>query len=1203
MATVYKGYHAELDRYVAIKVLPPHPGRDPHFVERFRLEARTIARLQHPHVLSLYDYGSEDDIFYLAMAFVEGGALSRLIHPGGLPLMQVEILLREVASALDYAHRQGVIHRDIKPANILLDKEGHTFLADFGIAKMMGSSSTLTGTGSVVGTPSYMAPEQSQGDKLDPRADIYSLGVVAFELLSGRLPYITANPLQMIMKHINEPIPSITQVRADLPEEIESVIQRVLAKTPDQRYQTVNEFFEDFSKVVHSRDPESEQYLQARTAADSSPTAPTSLSPQPTIALAQNDIITPNEVRSYTFLFSNIEGGTHLWERYPHQMSAALAHHDIVMAQVIDMHLGKIFKTFEDSVYAAFNSADDALQAALSIQRLIYQASIRPEDPLLLLPVRMGLYSGEVEERDGEYFGLTINRASRVVNAAHGGQILLTEATRSLLPPETELRDLGIHRLPDINEPERIYQAISSEFPLNAKPIRTLTPRPTNIPAQLTSFVGRARELSEIANLLRQPNVRLLTLLGADGIGKTRLSIQVGSTLLDEYEDGIFFIPLAPLNRIDAAVKYVAQALNVVEETSTPLIESLKAYLRARQVLLIFDNFEHLLDDAPLLNDLLTAAARLKILVTSRESLFIYGEHTYTVPPLDLPEVGEDLGQMLRSSAVSLFVERVQAMQSDFALALNNAADVIRICRQLDGLPLALELAAARVRDLTLPEIAEQISQRLALLSKGPRDLPKRQQTMRGAIDWSYHLLSDEEQRAFARLAVFEGSFYGNSARTITGIPDPQTLRNKSLLQEATDEVYSMLAVLREFALERLDEFGEAGVMRDQHGLYYCAWLETAENSLNGRDQIEWYARLKVEQYNLRAALEWFLHQQQIENAGRMVRILWRYWATQSQFSEGAHWFEQVLEHADQLSPYVHAGATQGAGRLALLRHEYTRATDYQMISLRLYRSIGDQAGQAAVLMSLGETEYVQGHLDEAEQYFNDSLSIFRAISNEAGIGRCLNNIGNIAKQRGDFANAEPILYESLALAHEHGSTEAVAVALYDLAGVLRAQEKYDQALTYYQESMALYRELDFAVGVAVMLNNLGFVLQSQGNILAAMEHFLEALKLLRYLDEPIAIFETLLGMAGVFLKLDKHIACVQTLGAANALLTSIHGEDQIDYVDQVEYKRLYAAAQVDQPEWQGAWSAGQLATLEEAIQDVFKEAQPRLSITSDTST
>ncbi|MBX3083523.1 MAG: protein kinase [Anaerolineae bacterium] len=1194
MATVYKGYDRELDRHCAIKVLPPQPDRDPIYIRRFRREALAIARLQHPHILALYDSGSEDDIFYLVTPYVEGGSLADLIHQGTLPIFRVAQLLGQLAAALDYAHSKGVIHRDIKPANVLLNGEGDTFLADFGIAKLQEANATATKTGHVIGTPTYMSPEQGKGKAVDSRADIYSLGVVIYELLTGQPPFISDTPLNIIFQHATRAIPNITKARSDLPPALNAVMDRVLAKEPKHRFQSALEFSDAFMRANRSELPDSELSAIAKDI-DSKPSeTPITLQFVPsesTRVFPDPPTFATRGSKVYTFLFADIEDSGQLWEQQPEAMTIALDHYEVVVSDTVEIYQGKIFITGAESMYAVFDTAENALEAALAIQRALYNASTRPEMPLLALSVQMGIYSGEAEKRGNEFFGIALNRAARFMKAARGGQILISEATKKLLPDALELRDLGRHRLREINETVHIFQAVSEKFPLNAAPVHSLTPRPTNLPAQITSLIGREQHVAEIGRLMRQPNVRLLSLLGPGGIGKTRLSIEVGASLLDEYEDGIYFIPLAPLNHMDAILKNLVQALDIVEDGKKPLLDLIKAYLQSRQLLLIFDNFEHMLDAAPVVNELLTAAARVKVLATSREPLFIYGERNYVVSPLALPDPHADLDELRRSPAVALFVDRVQAVQPEFALTAGNAPNVTQICRQLDGLPLALELASARVRDLALSEIADQLTKRLALLSKGPRDLPLRQQTMRGAIDWSYHLLNAEEQRSFAQLAIFENQFLAEAAIAITATSDLESLKNKSLLQQPAKDVFSMLTVLREYAHEKLDSIGETEPTQQKHTRYYCQWLEKAEPHLNGRDQIAWFGYMKVERYNLEAALARLLQQNMVEDAGRMVGILWRYWATQSLLSEGAAWIDRVFTHADQLSTHVHAKAAQGAGRLAMLRSNYERATTFLKTSLSLFRSVHDQVGEAVILQSLGETELLLGSDAEAEPYLEAGLNLNRALANEAGIGRCLNLMGQIILKKGDFARAEAVLHESLTLARTHGSSEAVALALYELGGVLRAQAKNAEAEPFYRESLTLMQELDLSVGVATMLYNLGFTRQAQGDHVSAFQNFQASLKLLQPLDELDAIAACLIGVAGVFMNRQQFDLATKTLGASRAILEALDADGQLTEADQTEYDRVHAALQVYEPQWAKFWQLGLSTPTEQIIREVLREA------------
>ncbi|MEO8391970.1 MAG: tetratricopeptide repeat protein, partial [Chloroflexota bacterium] len=459
------------------------------------------------------------------------------------------------------------------------------------------------------------------------------------------------------------------------------------------------------------------------------------------------------------------------------------------------------------------------------------------------------------------------------------------------------------------------------------------------------------------------------------------------------------------------------------------------------------------------------------------------------------------------------------------------------------------------------------------------------------AIDWSFHLLNAEEQQSFARLAVFESQFFAQAAQTITATQNLASLKNKSLIQQTGDQIFSMLTVLREYAFEQLTALGETEIVQQKHAAYYCQWLEEAQPHVNGRDQIAWFGRMKVELYNLQAALEWFLQHQVFEDAGRMVAILWRYWATQSLISEGTQWIERVFAHNEQLSPQIRARVAQGAGRFALLRFDYERSKAYQKTSLTLYQSVHDQEGEAAILQSLGETEFLQGNFPQAEIYLEAGLRLNRAINNEAGIGRCLTLIGKLIQQIGDFARAEVLLHESLSLSLAHGSSEAIALSLYELASVLRAQAKYQDAETCYRQSLALYEELNLGVGVATMLYNLGFTLQGRGDYTTAFKYLLDALKILQPLDELNAIAECLIGLSAAFLYQEKREMATKTLSAAQAILTHLEGDGQLSYIDQAEYERIYDALKMGETPWEMAWASGQATPLEQIIKDVFKEA------------
>jgi predicted ATPase/class 3 adenylate cyclase len=903
--------------------------------------------------------------------------------------------------------------------------------------------------------------------------------------------------------------------------------------------------------------------------------------------------------KQFTFLFTDVEGSTRLWEEHPQTMSGLLAEHNRILQEAVESHHGKVFKTVGDGFCAVFDSPADALAAANAAQRSLFHARGDERAPALRIRVRMGLHTGPAEERDGDYFGQTLNRVARLMGAASGGQTLISSAVKdglgSALPAGVELRDLGNHRLRDIKETEHIFQVVLPDLPGSFPPIKSLSPRPTNLPGQLTSFVGRERELDELCRLMRRPQIRLLTLLGPGGIGKTRLSIQVGRSLQDEYEDGTFFVALAPVSHPDAVIQTIAQTLKVEETGETALLDAVKAYLENRHLLLLLDNFEQVIDAAPLVNELLAAAPRVKAIVTSREELMIYGERVVLVSPLTLPETGAiiDMGAVRQSPAVMLFAERAASVQPEFALGEDNAWPIIDICQRLDGLPLAIELAAMRTRDLSVEKIASQLSNRMQVLNKGPRDFTARQRTMRGAIEWSYSLLPAEERGAFARFGVFVGPFTVEAADAIAGAEYLNRLKEKSLIHQTQEDeqtvTFLMLETLREYALEQLAASGDVENLRRAHADYYQRLTETAEPNLTGASQVEWFNRLETEHHNIEAALEWFIHGGNFEGAGRMAAVLWRVWGAHSRLSVGSQWAEQVLAHADALTTLVRAKVTHGAGRLQYLQYHLPRAAEYLKASLALYQQCGDQPGQAAATLSLGEIEFRQGEYLAAEGYFQSSLALYVAIDDQAGFARCLGQLGRLALREGNLPGAESLFQQSLELVRQYGSTESAAMVMNDLAEVLRAQGKYPQAAALYRESLALYRQLDFDAGVAVMLHNLGQVARQQGEYDDALRCFQEAFGLLQNLEEKQIIVECLAGVGGVFLKLGEAARAVRFLSAASALMagTSVG----LDYADQTEYEANLDAArrQLDAAAWATAWAEGQSMRLEQVLADALR--------------
>ncbi len=916
--------------------------------------------------------------------------------------------------------------------------------------------------------------------------------------------------------------------------------------------------------------------------------------------MIKNALSVSSMEKNYTFLFTDIEGSTRKWEQHPQAMSRLLTEHNSILRQSIESHNGHVFKTVGDGFCAVFDSPHDAISAVLNAQNTLSRLEPSESTDFIRIKVRMGLHTGTAELQGGDYFGPTLNRVARTMAAASGGQTLLSTATRdavyNALPQGIELRDLGRHRLRDLNEEEHIFQLVSPKLANHFPPIKTMSPRATNIPAQLTSFVGRDEDVSEICRLLRLPNVRLMTLLGAGGIGKSRLSLQVAEYLQDEYEDGTFLVALAPIRRPEAVIEVIAQTLKVEESGTSTILEAVKAHLQNRQLLLVLDNFEQVIDAAPLVNDLLAVAPRLKVLTTSREELLIYGEHVYQLMPLTLPDSTQiiDLKALKSYTAVALFLERVRSIQPDFVVDAENAPDVIEICRRLDGLPLAIELAAVRARDLSIGEIAQQLISRLQVLSKGPRDFPSRQRTIRGAIEWSYDILPAEEQRAFAHLAVFVGTFTTEAADVITGAETLNRLREKSLIQQTDEDenvvTFIMLETLREYALEKLIASNELESMQSRHADYYLQLTETAEPHLTRERQAEWFHRLEIEQNNLQAALDWRIANADYQQAGRMVGVLWRFWSAHSRLSVGTNWIEQVLTHAQSLTPSVHAKVLHGAGRLFLLQYRYPEAKTHLQSSLPLYEQSNDQDGLAAVYVSLGEIALDKSDVLGAEGNFQHALALYVALDDQAGFARCLGQLGRLAVREGNFVAAESLFQQSLELIRRFGSTESIAMVMNDLAEVLRTQKKLDEAAALYHESLALYRELHFDVGEAVILHNLGQVARQLTRYPEALGYFREALGFLTGMEEPQIIVECLVGMAGVLVDMGDIERAVRYLAAAKALMNIVG--IRLDVADQAGYDNTLTMThgKLAEAAWATIWDAGQSTPLKQILAEALQK-------------
>ena len=776
-----------------------------------------------------------------------------------------------------------------------------------------------------------------------------------------------------------------------------------------------------------------------------------------------------------TFLFTDIEGSTRFWELYPDAMREALVRHDALLTEGIERQGGAVVKNRGegDSFFAVFNLASDAVAAACNVQQQLFA---EPWPAGISLRVRMGIHTGEAELRGADYFGSAVNRCARLRSIAHGGQVLLSGVTAEVvaesLPPGTRLRPLGTHRLRDLVRPEQVYQlvhpALASTFP----PLRSLDALPNNLPTQLTSFIGREAEMAEVKQLLT--TTRLLSLTGAGGAGKTRLSVQVGADLLEQFVDGVWLVELAALRDPALVTQAVASALSVREEPGRPLLTTLVDHLRHKQILLILDNCEHVVEpSAELADRLLRNCLGVRILVTTRQALGVPGETTWRMPSLALPRLNElpPIDRLTEYEALRLFVERAKTARPGFTVTRENAPAILEICYRLDAAPLALELAAARVKVLSVEQIAGRLGDRFGLLTGGSRTLLPRQQTLRALVDWSYDLLDEDERALWRRLSVFVSGFGLPAAEAVCADDDIQSYAVLDLLTQLLDKSlvvaeevghegrYRLLETIRHYGLERLDGAGETAATHRRHARHFMTLAEDAETELRGPRQVAWLDRLEREHDNLRAAMRWALENEATDIAMRLAAALWRFWWVRGHLSEGQRWLDAALAKSGIAPLPLRAKLLDGAGTLAWVRGDYDRAATLYQESLTLFTQLGDKRGIALSLSGLGNVASVRGDYANARTQYEESLALRRSLGHTWGIATSLNNLGILAHGQGDYARAAELAAESLDLFRDLGHTLGVAQALANLGMVAREQGNYPRAAALANESLGLLRQ------------------------------------------------------------------------------------------------------------------------------------------------
>lgn len=913
-----------------------------------------------------------------------------------------------------------------------------------------------------------------------------------------------------------------------------------------------------------------------------------------------------------TFLYSDIEGSTPLWEHEPTQMHMALERHHVILQESIAAYGGHVYKIIGDAFQAAFEVSGRAVQAALTTQRAL---ATEPWPTSTPLRVRMGLHVGHAIAQGEDYTTThTLNRVARIMSAAHGGQVLLSEAVVKLirddLPEAVSLRDMGRHHLRGLTQLERLFQVVVPDLPAHFPPLNTLEFSANNLPTQLTTFIGRKAEVAEVNRLLSES--RLTTLTGSGGCGKTRLSLQVASEVQAEYPNGVWLVELAPLADPALIPPTVVAVLGLRDDGHRPQLEILTDFLRSKTLLLVLDNCEHVIEAcAQLSQTLLRTCPKLRILASSREALGVAGEVSYRVPSLTVPDPNHlpSLERLAGLDAIRLFVERAAMARPGFALTAQNASAIAKICKRLDGIPLAIELAASRVRMLSEEQIAARLDDRFRLLTGGSRTAVPRQRTLRALIDWSYSLLSEPEQILFMRQAVFvdgwtleaaEAVCSGNSIDQSEVLDLLTRLVEKSLVvtEETAGEMrYHRLETIRQYSREKFAETDEVEIVRNRHFEFYMRFSEVAEEHLQRRERKLWTRRLESEQDNLRAALEWGLATNP-DSTLRIAGALQLYWNASGYSPEGFRWTQLALERVEEITP-PEGGDVQGrqaakAKALAGLAWAYTSQGDNDQAiiaaeqSAALYRQRApvDKRGLALVLYRLAQVNFFLGRRATAETYIMESIALARAANDPFAEVIALSMLVQImAVLDGDLVGARSYAEEALRIARAAGLGYLSSLISYHLGQIAAHYNDVNEARRHFELAMAAFQEADAPFNATLAKSDLAHLERKQGNHAEALELYCETILAFRDFGQRGAVAHQLECFAFIAIAQNEYDRALRLLGAAETWRelgsTTMTPDEQIEYQEQVEVVREQMASEL----FTKTWAEGRALTMEQAIQ------------------
>ncbi len=883
-----------------------------------------------------------------------------------------------------------------------------------------------------------------------------------------------------------------------------------------------------------------------------------------------------------TFLFTDIEGSTKLWEEQTQIMQEALARHDAVMRSAIEANEGVVFKTIGDAYCAAFSTAPQALASALSAQQSLQYVQTEAENARLTLKVRMAVHTGTAEVRESDYFGQPLNRVARLLAIGHGGQVLLTdvvqELVRDTLSDSATLKSLGEHRLRDLSRPEHVYQLLHPDLFSDFAPLKSLdnSDLPNNLPQQVTSFIGREKEIEDVKSLLGKK--RLLTLTGSGGCGKTRLALQVAAEVLEQYPQGIWLVELAALTDPLLVAQAVASIVGVREEAGKPILQTLVTSLKDKKLLLVLDNCEHLLSAcAHLVHTLMRACPDFKVVASSREGLGIAGETVYRIPSLSIPDLKhtETIASLSLYDSVRLFVERASSALPSFTVTNANAPAVASVCHRLDGIPLALELAGARVRSLSVEEIDSKLDNRFRLLTGGSRTSLPRQQTLRALIDWSYTLLSVPEQTLLSRMSVFAGGWTLEAVEQVCSGGDLESMDVLDLLMALVDKSlvsyddlrgqsrYRLLETVRQYARDRLMENAEGSTYRGRQRDYYLTMAEEIRPKLSGLDQSLWLDWLEIEHDNLRQSFT--VCEEDPDGAAMGLRLaiaLGSFWIVRDYLSEGRGYCMTFLARERNAAPTPErATALVVAGNLTYCQGDLKAAQELYEEALAVREQLGDRRGSAGALGSLGNVAHLQGDYGRARGLFEQALAISRELDIPAWEAVSLGCLGNLVIDMGDDAAAQDYLVAALALNRQLGNRGDEATSLNSLGTIAFAHSNFVEAIQYHEQALAIALEIGSRHQEGDYRFNLANAHAGLGETSAASALYCQSFSMLHAGGDIRSLTDKLETLAAFFMEQGDDESACRLWGAAEAVHevsgSSRRASNQQDYDRNLTELRL----------------------------------------------